>query len=132
MFQRAYHAARKLGIADATHEAMFQAIWETGEIPLMDRASGKVRNPMPDLDSAAKFYAAHSGVKAADFLKVANSAEISAAMARTDALIKQWRVSGTPCLVVNGRYLVNNDLPFAEQAQIVNYLVGLERRRLGK
>ena len=132
MFQRAWYAARKLGIADATHEAMFKAIWETAEIPLMDPASGKPRKPLPAIDSAAKFYAAHSKVKAADFLKVANSAEISAAMAMADALIKQWHVSGTPCLVVNGRYLVSNDVPFAEQAQIVNFLVGLERKRLKK
>jgi thiol:disulfide interchange protein DsbA len=132
VFQRAYYAARQLGIADATHEAMFQAIWETGEMPLMDLASGKLRNPLPTLDSAAKFYAAHSKVKAVDFLKAANSAETSAAMARADALIKQWRVSGTPSLVVNGRYLVNNDVSFTEQAQIVKYLIGLERNRLNK
>ncbi len=30
-------------------------------------------------------------------------------MKRADALIKPWRVPGTPALVVNGRYLVNND-----------------------
>ena len=132
MFQRAYYAARKLGIADATHEAVFKAVWETGEIPLVDIAAGRYRQPLPTIDSAAKFYARSSSLKEADFLKVANSAEISAEMARADALIRKWRVSGTPCLVVNGRYLVSNDVPFNEQAQIVKYLVGLERNRLKK
>ncbi len=130
MFQRAYYTARKLGIAEATHEAMFSAIWETGEIPLVDVATGRMRKPLPTISDAAKFYAAHTSVKAADFLKAAGSPDVNAAMDRADALIKQWRVSGTPSLVVNGRYLVSNDLPFSEQVQIVNFLVGRERSRL--
>jgi thiol:disulfide interchange protein DsbA len=132
MFQRAYYAARKLGIADAAHEAMFKAVWETGEVPLVDVATGRMRKPLPTISDAAKFYAAHTSVKAADFLKAAGSADVNAAMERADRLIKQWRVSGTPSLVVNGRYLVSNDLPFSEQAQIVNFLVGRERSRLNK
>jgi thiol:disulfide interchange protein DsbA len=132
MFQRAYYAARELGVADATHEAMFKAIWETGEIPLVDLATGRLRRPLPTISDAAKFYAAHTSVKAGDFLKAAGSADVNAAMERADALIKLWRVSGTPCLVVNGRYLVSNDVPFSEQVQIVKFLVGRERSRLKK
>jgi protein dithiol oxidoreductase (disulfide-forming) len=129
MFQRAYYTARKLGIADKTHDAMFRAVWETGELPLVDKATGKLRRPLPTLDDAAKFYARAAGVKAADFLKVANSAEIDAQVLRADALVKQWRIPGTPSLVVNGRYLVDNKQPFRDQAQIVNFLVSLERAR---
>ena len=132
MFQRAYYAARKLGIADAAHEAMFKAIWETGEIPLMDPASGRMRRPLPAITSAARFYARVSSVTEEQFLRVAGSAEINAAMERADTLVKQWRVPGTPSLVVNGRYLVSNDVPFSEQAQIVKFLVGRERSRLNK
>jgi thiol:disulfide interchange protein DsbA len=132
MLQRAFYTAQHFGIGEAMHEAMFRAIWETGEMPLVDRATGQMRRPLPTIEDAAKFYARLSSVKVADFLKVAASPEIDAAVAHADELVKQWRVPGTPQLVVNGRYLVSNELPFAEQAQITQYLIGLERTRLNK
>jgi thiol:disulfide interchange protein DsbA len=132
MFQRAYYTARKLGIADATHEAMFRAVWETHEFPLVDGKTGKLRSPRPTIEDAAQFYARVSAVKAVKFLEVANSEEINKAVLSADALIKLWKIPGTPSLVVNGRYLVNNDLPHATQAQVVNFLVSLERTRARK
>ncbi len=129
MFQRAYYTARQLGIAQSLHESMFDAVWRTGEVPLMDKTTGKVRRPLPTIEEAAKFYARLSSVKVADFLKTAASPEVDAAVRRADELIKLWRVPGTPALVVNGRYLVSNDLPFAQQARIVQYLISLERTR---
>ncbi len=94
MFQRAYYAALKLGIAEATHDAMFKAVWETGEIPLVDRATGRLRKPSPTIEDAAKFYARVTAVKAAKFLEVANSEEINKAMQDADALVKQWAHPG--------------------------------------
>lgn len=128
MFQRAFYAARKLGIAEANHKAMFAAIWETAEIPLIDTRTSTLKRPPPTIEHAAKFYARVSKVSEAEFLKVANSPEIDTEMRRADELIKTWRVPGTPSLVVNGRYLVSNDLPFTQQINLVKYLVGLERR----
>jgi protein dithiol oxidoreductase (disulfide-forming) len=132
MFQRAYYTARKLGIAEATHDAMFRAIWETGEIPLVDIATGTLRRPSPTIEDAAKFYARASKVTAAQFLQVAKSPEIDQAMQDADILVKQWRVPGTPSLVVNGRYMVANDVPYDVQSQITNFLVSLERARQKK
>lgn len=131
MFQRAYYTARKLGIADANHEAMFRAIWETGEIPLVD-ATGRLRRPLPTIEDAAKFYANHSTVKAAQFLEASKSADVEKAIQTADTLVKQWRIPGTPSLVVNGRYLVVNTVPHDVQAQIANFLVSLERARTKK
>jgi protein dithiol oxidoreductase (disulfide-forming) len=127
MFQRAYYTALKLGIAASTHEQMFRAIWETHEILLEDPATGRLHKPLPTIEDAARFYARVSSVKAADFLKVAKSPEIDAAMHRADELVKLWRIPGTPALVVGGHYVVSNDLPFSEQAQIVQFLVSRER-----
>jgi thiol:disulfide interchange protein DsbA len=132
MFQRAYYTARKLGIADAQHEAVFDAVWKTGEIPLVDVATQRIRNPLPTIADAAKFYARAGAVKAADFLKLAASPEIDAEVARADALVKQWKIPGTPSLVVNGRYLVSNEIPYAEQVQVVQFLITQERARLRK
>jgi thiol:disulfide interchange protein DsbA len=132
MFQRAFYTARALGIAEALHEAVFDAVWRTGEIPLVDKATGSIRRPLPTIEDAAKFYARLSPVKQPEFLKASSSPEVDAAVKRADELVKLWKVPGTPCLVVNGRYIVNNDQSYAEQARVVQYLITLERTRLGK
>jgi protein dithiol oxidoreductase (disulfide-forming) len=132
MFQRAFYAARSLGIADATHEAMFAAVWETGEIPLLDLKTGRILNPLPTIEAAAKFYARLGPVKQAAFLATANSPQIDAEMKRADDLVKQWKIPGTPSVVVNGRYMVTLESVSNNQdlQQLVAYLVGLERTRL--
>ena len=133
MFQRAFYTAQALGIAEATHDQMFTAVWETGELPLMDAKTGRVRNPLPTLPDAARFYQKYGFVKPDAFLKLAASKEIDAAVANAEQLIKLYKVPGTPALVVNGRYLINNETlsSSAEQRQLVDFLVSLERRRLG-
>jgi protein dithiol oxidoreductase (disulfide-forming) len=134
MFQRAWYTAQAMGIGTAAHSQMFDAVWKTGEVGLLDPVTGAVRKPLPTINEAARFYARVARVKAADFLRIANSPEINAQMKRTDALIQSWRVPGTPALVVNGRYLVNNDsvTNWNEVRAIVLYLVGVERQRLAK
>jgi thiol:disulfide interchange protein DsbA len=134
MFQRAWYTAQAMGIGAATHGRMFDAVWKTREVGLLDPATGFVRRPLPTIEEAARFYARVAKVKAADFLKVANSPAINTQMKRADALIESWRVPGTPALVVNGRYLVNNDSVsnWNDVRAIVLYLVGYERQRLAR
>jgi thiol:disulfide interchange protein DsbA len=132
MFQRAFYTAREMGIAQALHEAMFDAVWRTMEVPLLDKGTGRVRQPLPTIEDAAKFYARMGSVQKEDFLRVAKSPAVDAAVKRADALVKAWRVPGTPSLVVNGRYIVNNEQPYATQARVVQFLIGQERTRLGR
>lgn len=133
MFQRAFYTAQALGIAAATHEQMFVSIWETGEFPLRDPKTGGIRRPLPGIEDAAAFYQKYAGVNAASFLELAKSKQIDDAMKRADMLVEAYRVSGTPSLVVNGRYLVMNENlgNWAELRQMVNFLIAQERRRLG-
>ncbi len=132
MFQRAWYTAQALGIGAATHEKMFAAVWETHEVPLLDPASGNVRRPLPTIEDAARFYARAAAVKEADFLKRAQSPEIDAQMKRADAQVAAWRIPGTPSLVVNGRYLVDNGAVnnWNDIRMLVLYLVDQERHRL--
>ncbi len=134
MYQRAWYTAQAMGIGMANHEKMFDAVWTTREVSLLDPTTGLVRRPLPTIEEAARFYAGAAGVKAADFLKIANSPEINAQVKRADALIESWRVPGTPSLVVNGRYLVNNDsvTNWNDVRAIVLFLVGTERQRLAQ
>lgn len=133
MFQRAFYTAQALGVAASTHEQMFTSIWESGEFPLRDPRTGGIRKPLPTLDDAAAFYQKYAAVNPASFLELAKSKQIDDAVKHADMLVEAYRISGTPSLVVNGRYLVMNENlgSWAEVRQLVNFLVAQERRRLG-
>jgi protein dithiol oxidoreductase (disulfide-forming) len=104
MFQRAYFAAQALGIADRTHDAMFDAVWRSGELAVSDATTHRLKNPQPSIDDAAQFYARVAGVKAADFLAAAKSFGVEVKMKGADALILAAHVDSTPTLIVNGKY----------------------------
>ena len=55
-FQRAYFAAQSLGLVERTHEAMFDAIWKSGELATMDPTSRLPKKFMPTVVDVAKFY----------------------------------------------------------------------------
>src|ERR1700739_2862661 len=73
MYQRAYFAAQALGIADRTHQLMFDAVWKSGELANIDTQTHRVRIPQPTIEQAARAYARWTGVKPDDFLAMANS-----------------------------------------------------------
>jgi protein dithiol oxidoreductase (disulfide-forming) len=125
MFQRAYFAAQFLGIAERTHQAIYDAVWKSGELAVSDPATHRLKNPQPSIEDAARCYARLAGVKPADFLAVAKSFGVDLKMRAADAQIEAMQVPGTPCIVVNGKYRVildslsSND----ELIELVKYLV---------
>jgi protein dithiol oxidoreductase (disulfide-forming) len=128
MFQRAFLTAQALGIAEANHRAMFEAIWETGEIPLVDPTTRQIARPLPNIAHAAKFYARHAGIKEEDFLARSREADIDEAVRRSDALVKAYGISGTPSFVVNGKYRMGKGIRTSDDmVRAINYLVSLER-----
>ncbi len=133
MFQRAFYTAQSLGVAAAAHDQLFTAIWESGEFPLRDPNTGGIRKPLPTIEDAAAFYQKVAGVNAASFVEQSKSRQVDDAVKRADMLVGAYRVSGTPTLVINGRYLVMNENlgSWGEMRQLVNFLVAQERRRLG-
>jgi protein dithiol oxidoreductase (disulfide-forming) len=132
MFQRAYYTARAMGIADANHRNMFAAVWDTGEIPLIDKTTGRIHVPLPTLLEAARFYTRVGKVKEADFLNTAKSFGVESQVKRAEQLVAAWRVGGTPSIVVNGRYLINNDVitGWSDIQNIVAFLITQERARI--
>lgn len=134
LFQRAHLTAQRLGIADRNHARMFTGIWESGDFPFFDPATGRPRQTPPAIRDAARFYARGGGVTEADFAKLAASPEIDAAVKRTEELIKGWQVGSTPSFVVAGRYRISMDAitSFDELTALVTHLVGQERGRLQK
>jgi thiol:disulfide interchange protein DsbA len=105
LFQRAYFAAKALGVADKTYDAMFDAVWKTGELASDDLTTGrpKPQSAWPTIDDVAKFYAKY-GIDPKEFVAVANSFSINTQMKRADDMVKAYAVDGTPTIIVNGKY----------------------------
>jgi thiol:disulfide interchange protein DsbA len=104
MFQRAYYAAQILGLDKRTHDAMFDAVWKTGELAIEDPSTHRMKVPPPSIQDAAGFYARTAGIKAETFLATANSFGVDTRMRQADQLVKDYRAEGTPTVIVNGKY----------------------------
>jgi thiol:disulfide interchange protein DsbA len=130
VFQRAYFAAQSLGVAEKAHQAIYDSIWKTGELGIVDPNSGGLKRQQPTINDVAKRYERLTGVKQADFLAAANSSATDTKMRLADAQIEAMRVPGTPCIVVNGKYRVNLDSirSVDELVDLVKFLVAQESR----
>lgn len=113
--QRAYVTAKALGIATKTHDAMFAAVWQTGELAVVDAKTGHSRSPLPSIQDIARFYERVAAVPAARFVETAKSFSVDSEIRRTEAAIKALRADSTPTLIINGKYRL--DLPSAGGAQ---------------
>ena len=128
MFQRAYFAAQALGIAERTHEAMFDAVWKTGELAVTTPGTNRLKDPLPSIADAARFYARVAGVNPQQFLAMANSFGIDSKIRAADAQILAMHVDSTPSLIVNGKYrVVRDSISGNDQLiELVKYLVARE------
>ena len=107
MFQQAYFTAQVLGVADKAHDAMFDAVWKTGELGVIDQATQRVRDPLPSIEDAARFYNKVTGVPVDKFVSTAKSFAVDTKVRVAEDTIVAYRVDRTPTLVVNGRYRLN-------------------------
>ena len=128
MLQRAYFTAQALGISARTHQAIFDAVWKTGELSISDPATRRLKNPLPSIEDAAKCYERLTGVKSGLFLATARSFGVDVKMRAADSQVNAMQVPGTPCLVVNGKYRVNLDSLRTQDdvISIVRFLVDKE------
>lgn len=106
VFQRAYFAAETLGIAERTHDKIFDAIWKTHELAIMDPATNQIKNPLPSLAEVAAYYERIAKLKPGEFLAAAHSFTVDAHMREADGQIHDYQVDGTPSVIVNGKYRV--------------------------
>lgn len=109
MMARGYIAAEMTGIADQSHSAMMDAIWKQHR---------QFRNP----DQLATFYA-NFGVDKDRFLANYNSFALDSQLRRNTQNVKTFGVKGTPCIVVNRKYLVQNTSVIMD---VVDYLIARE------
>ena len=128
MFQRAYFTAQALGIADKTHDAMFNAVWGTKELSAMDEVTHRPKSSLPTIEDAAKFYERTAGVKAETFLATAKSFGVDAKMRMADAEIGAAEALSTPTIIVNGKGRLQAQTAggIDQMIQLVKYLVARE------
>jgi thiol:disulfide interchange protein DsbA len=104
VFQRAYFAALSLGIAERTHDKIFDAVWKTHELAILDPATNQIKDPLPSLADVAKYYESVAKLKPGEFLAAAHSFSVDAKMREADAQIRAYQVDETPSVIVNGKY----------------------------
>ena len=128
MFQRAYLTAQSLGVADKGHDAMFDAIWNTGELAVLETDGRSLKKTLPTIEDIARLYQRVAGVKPADFVAASKSFGVDLKMRQADSQIVAMQVPATPTLVVNGKYRVNNEnLENPDQiVELVKFLVAKE------
>jgi thiol:disulfide interchange protein DsbA len=130
MFQLAYLTAQTLGVADQTHDAMFNAVWQSGELAVIDPGSRAIKSRLPTIDDAAKFYKAQAGVPTDKFLAASKSFAVDVKVRTTEGLIQAYKVDRTPTIIVNGKYRLNVESAGGADAlvELVKYLVIKETR----
>jgi thiol:disulfide interchange protein DsbA len=128
MFQRAYFTAASLGVAEKAHDAMFDAIWSTGELGISDPQTRRLKTRLPTIEDAARFYQRVTGVKATEFVNTSKSFGVDLKMRQADGQITAMQVPSTPTLVVNGKYRINNENLTRDDdiIELVKYLVARE------
>jgi protein dithiol oxidoreductase (disulfide-forming) len=105
VFQRAFIAAQLMGFSDRSHTPTFGAIWtDNGPLAVADVKTGRLRPKQPTIEDVGRFYASRKFCDEAEFVKTAKSFAAETKIRQSDALVKAYQVSGTPSLVVGGRY----------------------------
>lgn len=92
-FARAYYTAQSLGVADKTHQALFDALHRDHE-------------PIRDINGLADFYATKGGVDPHKFIAASTSFEVESKLSRSLTMVPKFGVDGTPTIIVNGKYRV--------------------------
>ena len=128
MFQRATCTAQILGIFDKTHDAVFDAVWKTGELAIYDKTSQRLKSSLPTIEDAARYYNRISGVPVEKFLATAKSFAVDVKMRRDDALLEAYQVTGTPTMIINGKYRVDTTAAggFQQTIDVVRWLLAKE------
>ena len=130
MFQQAFFASESLGLVDQTHESMFAAVWKTGELAIIDQGSQRLKDPLPSIEDAARFYNRATGVPVDKFVGTAKSFAVDTKMRGAEEAIVAYRVDRTPTIVVNGRYRLLAESAGGEDQliELVKWLVAKESR----
>lgn len=104
---RGFYAAQLMGAQEKTHMPLFDAIHKDGK-------------KLFDQNSLADWYAAQ-GLDKAKFNSLYNSFAVTTKIERSKAAAMRYQLTGTPAVVVHGKYVVNG--VDEKVPQVVDFLV---------
>jgi thiol:disulfide interchange protein DsbA len=107
---------------------MYDAIWTTGELGVIDKQTGRPKKKLPSIEDVARFYERTTGVKTAAFVNASKSFAVDLKIRQAEAQIKAMQVPSTPTLVVAGKYRINTEelRSMDEVVALINFLVAKE------
>lgn len=111
---KAFFTAEVLGVLDKLHPEFYDAIQNK-------------REKLESEDDLAKFFTAH-GVAEADFRQAYKSFAVDSKMRQATGLAAKYGITGTPAIVVNGKYVVSpgKAKSFPRMIEITNELIRME------
>lgn len=112
---KAFYVAKTLGILDKMHTPLFEAL----------KANPKKLASEQEL---ADFFAEHD-VDEEKFKKAYNSFSVSSGVRLADSRARSYKITGTPEIVVNGKYRVDARMAGGQQQMldIADFLIAKER-----
>lgn len=113
---QAFYTARELGVVDEVHD------------PLFDALAGEQRN-LGSRDAIADFFEETGAADAEEVREAWDSFAVDTAMRRGKAFQQGARVTGTPTLVVEGRYVISVSQAgnYENMLAIADHLIEKER-----
>ncbi len=113
-FARAFYTAETMGILDKTHEDMFKAV--------------HIDKSIQTAEAIPAFYAKY-GVNEQEFAATMSSFAVNAKVGRSAQQVPRYGVSGTPTMVVAGKYRIEATGPNSHERmlEVVNFLIEKER-----
>lgn len=118
-----FYTLEALGLLDALHDKVYEAIHEKQIKLYSDRAA---------LD---KWIAAQPGVDARKFADTYDSFGVGNKVERAAQLTRNYRITGTPTVIVNGKYatgpsnaVVGNAVDYAKFTRTLDELIAMERK----
>lgn len=112
---KAYFIAESLGVLDQTHSGMFNMIHRQNKMPAKR-------------EQLFEFFEDY-GVSKADFDKVYDSFALNSSMSLANKKARDYRLTGVPTLIVNGKYVVTGNSAGGHEGMInvVNHLIEKEK-----
>jgi len=115
LYARGYITAEMMNLPETAHSAMMDRLW-------------KEKNVMRNMEEVADFYS-QFGADRDKFLATSNSFAVQTRLVKDQQKIREYGVTGTPSLILNGKYLIsaNAALPsYDAMLDVVDFLIESE------
>lgn len=110
IYQQAYLTAQTMGVAEKAHKDLFKALHEQNK---------RFRS----IEELAAWYEDETGVEKEKFISTADSFIIDANMRKADGMGAKMQITGTPTVIVDGKYKVLPKKDRQEEIKVLNFLI---------